>query len=167
MLADIGSIMEAVRPWLSTGSLVGLAGLAVKLWLDNKKLTIDSESGIRDHYAQEVASLRAQVLAVQTAADARVANAEKRYEEAIASADARHHVCEQECDRLRDRMSDMQTEIDALNRRIGALNAASLRLFEPKTTLPDALRDQMKSFEQEGMTGREDDGDHAGNKEPV
>lgn len=151
----MGEVLEAARPWISTTALVGLFGLVVKLWLENRKITLSAESKLRDHYATEVASLRAQVLAVQTAADLRASSAEKRYEEAIAAADNRHHLCEEECERLRGRMSDMQNEIDGLNRRIGQLNATSVRLFEPKSTLPEDLKAQMRSFEQDGVEKEE------------
>lgn len=154
----VGELLEAVRPWLSTTAIVGLFGLAVKLWIENRKIGLSAETKLRDHYALEVASLRAQVLAIQVASDARAASAEKRYEDAIAAADGRHHLCEEECERLRGRMSDMQLEIDGLNRRIGQLNATSVRLFEPKSTLPDDLKEQMRSFEQGSVKGEGNDG---------
>jgi ABC-type transport system involved in cytochrome bd biosynthesis fused ATPase/permease subunit len=152
---SLGDALEAARPWVSTTALVGMFGLVVKLWLENRKIGLSAETKLRDHYATEVASLRQQVLAIQAASDMRASNAEKRYEEAIAAADGRHHICEEECERLRGRMGEMQLEIDALNRRIGQLNATSIRLFEPKSTLPEDLREQMRSFEQGSIEGEE------------
>lgn len=157
-LGRMGDVIEAVRPWISTTAIVGLFGLAVKLWLENRKIGLSAETKLRDHYALEVASLRAQVLAIQSTSDVRAANAEKRYEEAVAAADGRHHLCEEECERLRGLMSEMQLEIDGLNRRIGQLNAASVRLFEPKSTLPEELREQMRSFEQGEVEGQANGG---------
>lgn len=157
-LRQMGGAIELVLPWLSTISIVGLFGLAVKFLLGTKTIDLSSETKLRDHYAAEVASLRAQVLAIQKTSDERAANAEKRYEEAVAAADRRHHICEEECVGLRSRISEMQLEIDALNRRIGHLNASAVRLFEPKATLPEDLKEQMRSFEQGEVEG----GDHGG-----
>lgn len=140
---DWGALLEAARPWVSTGALVTLAGIVVKLWLDNKKLNIDSEGGIRDHYAKEVAGLRAQVLAVQDQADLRASRAETRYNEAIKSADERHAHCEEECERLREM-------VRGLERQIATIHKSSLRLFEPKFSLPDDVKEDMerRSLEQ-------------------
>lgn len=130
-------MLEAARPWVSTGALVTLAGIVVKLWLDNKKLNIDSEGGIRDHYAKEVAGLRAQILAVQDQADLRASRAEQRYNEAIKAADERHGHCEAECERLREM-------VRGLERQIATIHKSSLRLFEPKFTLPDDVKEDME-----------------------
>ena len=126
------------------GTFILLVSTIVGLWLRNKRLNIDSEGGIRDHYAKEVAALRAQVTAVQTAADLQLANAEKRYEEAIKAGDRRHSLCEEECGRLRDKVS-------LFERRYEALHAASLRLFAPRESLPQEVKDWLKSFEQSGI----------------
>lgn len=136
-----GDLAEAVRPWVSTGALVGLFGLVVKLWLDNKKLNLDSEGGIRDHYAKEVAGLRAQVLAVQDSADLRAQRAETRYNEAMEAADTRHKHCEEECERLREM-------VRGLERQIAAIHKSSIRLFEPKSSLDPETKEQMRSLEQ-------------------
>jgi hypothetical protein len=121
--------------------MVGLFGLAVKLWIDNKKLTIDSETGIRDHYAKELAALRAQRLADNVASDARIAAAELRYTEAVDAADKRHHLCEEECDRLRERVAGME-------RKFQQLHETTLRLFQPREDLPEAMKVHIRSLEQ-------------------
>lgn len=132
-------IAEAVRPWVSSGALVGLLGLATTFWLKNRKLSIGEHSSLRDHYAAELAGLRAQVLAVQTAADVRIANAEHRYTEAIEAADARHASCEQECARLREM-------IQGFERRLAQAHRASVKLFEPNASLPEDIRAQLRDY---------------------
>lgn len=147
-MADLGGIIEQVRPWVSTGALVGLLGLCVKLYLDNRritlnrdKITLDGEDGIRDHYANEVASLRRQIIDTQKLSDERMANAEKRYAEAISAADSRHRNCEQECDRLRVKVVGLERQIEQIHR-------ASLKLFALRDDLPEATKEHLRSLEQ-------------------
>lgn len=151
-LDEIGHLAEGVRPWLSTGALVALLGICAKLYTDNRKIVVDSEGGIRDHYAKELASLRAQILESQRLADARLADsekiadarlatAEKRYTEATENADRRHKSCEEECDRLR-------AKVYGLERTIAQLHKTSVKMFEPRADLPEETKQQMRSMEQ-------------------
>ncbi|TXH85406.1 MAG: hypothetical protein E6Q77_00550 [Rhizobium sp.] len=147
-LPEAGTFVEAARPWVSTTALVGLFGLCVKLYIDNKrivtdreKIILDGEDGIRDHYATEVASLRRQIIETQKLSDERMANAEKRYAEAISAADSRHRNCEQECDRLREKVLGLERQIEQIHR-------ASLKLFALRDDLPAATKEHLRSLEQ-------------------
>lgn len=144
----IGGFFEDLRPWVSTGALVGLLGLCVKLYLDNRRITLDrgkiqldGEDGIRDHYATEVASLRRQIIDTQKLSDERMANAEKRYAEAITAADSRHRSCEQECDRLREKVLGLERQVEQIHR-------ASLKLFTLRDDLPEETKQHLRSLEQ-------------------
>lgn len=128
----------AIPMWGTFGLLLGVI---LRFWLVNRKLDIESGGGIRDHYAKEVASLREQVIAMQAASDLRAGNAEARYNEAIEAADKRHAHCEQECQRLRE-------VIMGLERQIMQIHKTSIKLFEPKSTLPEDVKEQMRSMEQ-------------------
>lgn len=149
---DLGTIAEAVRPWVSTGALVGLLGLCVKLYLDNRRITLDreritldGEDGIRDHYATEVASLRKQLIDTQKLSDDRMTNAEKRYAEAVTAADSRHRSCEEECDRLR-------RKVLGLERQIAQIHQASIKLFALREDLPEEMKTHLRSLEQAAVT---------------
>lgn len=148
-LSGFGNVLEAMRPWVSMGTLVGMFGLCAKLFLDNHRITLDrnkieleGEDGIRDHYATEVASLRRQILDTQKLSDERMANAEKRYAEAISAADSRHRNCEQECDRLREKVLGLERQIEQIHR-------ASLKLFALRDDLPAETKEHLRSLEQE------------------
>lgn len=141
LFGELGDLAEGVRPWLSTAALLGLLTLCAKLYLTNKKMEIDTEGGIRDHYAKELASLRNQILEATKLGDARLANAEKRYAEAIEAADHRHRSCEQECDRLREKVLGLERQIEQIHR-------ASLKLFALREDLPEAMKDTLRSMEQ-------------------
>lgn len=141
ILHSLGSAAESVRPWLSTSALVALFALCVKLYLDNKKMEVDTEGGIRDHYAKELSSLRAQILETQKLADNRLANAEKRYTEAVEAAVRRHRSCEEECDRLREKVMGLERQIEQIHR-------ASIKLFELRHDLPLETKETLRSLEQ-------------------
>lgn len=141
ILGELSRAAEGVRPWLSTGALLGLLALCGRLYLTNKKMEVDTEGGIRDHYAKELASLRAQILETQKLADARLANAEKRYNEAMQNADTRHRGCEQECDRLREKVQGLERQIEQIHR-------ASLKLFALRDDLSEETRETLRSLEQ-------------------
>lgn len=130
--------------WITAGGMCGLLGIVVKAWMDGKKLWVDSEKGIRDHYAKEVGSLRVQLIAVQESAAKMLAAAAARYEEAITAADARHERCEDDCARLRIRVSELSNEVEGLRLGLSASNKAATRLFEPKATLPEEVKDQLR-----------------------
>lgn len=140
-LGEAGKFAEGVRPWISTGALVALAGLCVNFYLKNKKMEVDTEGGIRDHYAKEVASLRKQLIDVQALSDQRIASAEKRYSEAVRAADDRHRSCEQECDRLRQKVTGLERQIEQIHR-------ASLKLFALREDLPEETKETLRSLEQ-------------------
>lgn len=135
---------EVARPWLTSTAIVGLFALVVNFWVKNRQLSLDAESGIRDHYAKELAALREQILKIQEASDARVANAEARYTEAVQAADRRHHDCEAECDRLRERVA-------AIERKYVQLHRTTLRLFQPRGDLPPEVLEHIRSLEQMGL----------------
>lgn len=138
---------EDARPWLSTSALVALLGLCVKLYLDNKKMELDTEGGIRDHYAKEVASLRRQLVDVTTLSDQRIANAQKLYDEAMDAAKARHDRCEAQCDRLREKVVGLERLIEQISR-------TSMKMFEPRSDLPEEQKERMRSMEQEAKPKR-------------
>jgi hypothetical protein len=138
---DFGSLAEAVRPWVSTVSLVGLLGLCVKLFLDNRRMTLDTDGGIRDHYAREVASLRKQLIDVTLLSDTRLASAQKLYDEAMEAAKRRHDDCERTCDTLRQK-------VVGLERMIEQLSQTSMKMFEPRADLPEEQKAKMRSMEQ-------------------
>lgn len=144
---SLGSIADAIRPWLSTGALVGLFGLCAKLFLDNRKMSLDTDGGIRDHYAKEVSSLRKQLIDVTTLSDQRIASAQKLYDEAMAASKRREDDCERRCDELRER-------VVGLERLIGQIGKTSMKMFEPRADLPEETKEKMRAMEQEAPPRR-------------
>lgn len=146
-LAEASNFFEDVRPWVSTGALVALFGLCVKLYLDNKRMRLDTDSGLRDHYAQEVASLRKQLIDVTKLSDQRIASAQKLYDEAMAASKRREDDCERRCDELRER-------VVGLERLVQQLGRTSMKMFEPRADLPEEQKAIMRAVEQDAAPRR-------------
>lgn len=147
LLEEALNAVDLARPWLSTGALVGLFALCVKLFLDNRKMTLDSDGGIRDHYAKEVASLRKQLIDVTELSDKRIANAQKLYDEAMAASKRREDDCERRCDELRERVVGLERMVEQIGR-------TSLKMFEPRADLPEDQKAKMRSVEQSPVERR-------------
>lgn len=49
-MSDVGEAMEAARPWLSTGGILGLLGLALRQWVVIKRLRITERGEDREGY---------------------------------------------------------------------------------------------------------------------
>lgn len=143
--------LASLGPWVTGGGLVAATGVAAKLWVDLKRLEMESrnnayaavqtaENSIRDHYAQEVASLRGQLLAMAQTNASSLALAEQRYREAIAAADERHSRCEQECEALREQVRGMEREIGEMAHRLVSLdNRPVVRVLEAPHENPRML----------------------------
>lgn len=141
LLERASSFAEGVRPWLTSGAIVALLGLVVKLYLDNKKMSLDTDGGIRDHYAKEVASLRRQLIDVTELSDKRIANAQKLYDEAMSASKRREDNCERRCDELRERVVGLERMVEQIGR-------TSMKMFEPRADLSEEQKAKMRSMEQ-------------------
>ena len=146
---EIPEVLGTVPGWITAGSTVTAAGIALKAWLARVKLSQENEDGIRDHYAKELAALRGQILLLQQSSDLRAAAADKRYDDAIKAADLRHNQCQEEVERQRHKLTDMQEEIDALHRRISAQGHGVVALFEPAHDIPQDMQDHIRSLRQD------------------
>lgn len=55
------SIIETIRAWLSTGALLGLLGLAARLWVQNRRLTMTAKIEDRQGYGKLIETLTNEV----------------------------------------------------------------------------------------------------------
>ena len=76
-MSDIGAALEEVRPWLSTGGILGLLGLCSRLWIVNRKLRITEKGDDREGYG---ALINKQNEVIERL-DARVAELEAKIED--------------------------------------------------------------------------------------
>lgn len=55
------SILELVRPWVSTAALLGLCEFARRLWVQNRQLKLAENKDDREGYGSLIATLQGQV----------------------------------------------------------------------------------------------------------
>lgn len=110
----------------------GGLGIILKYRLGTRKLDLDSEEAIRDHYAKEVAALRQQMLVL-----------EQHYRNMLDASDRRHEDCQIDRDRLRDRVRELEKHVEGLERQISQYSADRLivleRLAPPSESAPHSL----------------------------
>lgn len=105
------SVIPAVPEQLVAGGVLGslgvLLGLLVKLQLGGKKLEVADTADLRDHYAEELTSLRRQIIDMGEHHLGREREIDDRWRRLLAESEERHAEC------VRQR--------DALSARVGAI----------------------------------------------
>jgi chromosome segregation ATPase len=126
-LGDVGPFLEMVRPWVAPSALLGILGLLLANQVANRRvknqeqLTANAdEVNIRDHYAKEVAQLRAAL--ANRAANHRDELA--HYRKLAKEAEERHEECQRQRDEMREKMNALRDLVAGLQRTIIA-NAAT------------------------------------------
>lgn len=62
----LGTVLEDVRPWISTVSLMGLLEFARRLWVQNRKLKLVENKDDRDGYGVLIAALEQSIKTMET-----------------------------------------------------------------------------------------------------
>lgn len=144
--ANLPDTLGTVPAWITSGGVMGLFGLGIYWHLGSRKVSIEGratdnidKADIRDHYANEVASLRAQVIAQGERHAATIAEAEGRHKAAIAeiegrykkllseaeehyrnalqAAEDRHEDCMRDREALRAEVQTLKDEIEGFRRQ--------------------------------------------------
>ncbi len=64
-MADLGTILTEIRPWVSTGANLGLLAFASRLWLANRKLRLVENKADMDGYGILIKALQEDVALVR------------------------------------------------------------------------------------------------------
>lgn len=120
-----GNVLETARPWLAPGFLLGIFGLLLRqqvqnrrIGVDEKRVRLDDDKDIRDHYADEVRQLRDQVVKQGERHRAVLREVDKDYKASLTAAESRHDECVQQRDELRDQVRALKDLVDGLQRVI-------------------------------------------------
>lgn len=106
--------------WLRTGGMVGALGLAVKFYLDSRKMKIAEEVSDREGWGVLIRNLRDEV--------ARLAEAHKSCEEGMHALRAERE--QERADRERE-MAALRREIDGMRRELAQRDAAIIATMGP------------------------------------
>lgn len=155
----------------STGTLT----LALKFYMawtknrsDEKKIDLDGDAKIREHWAAELAALRDQISKSGEAHAQRAAAAEDRYRNGLKAADERHEAamkaadereaaCHAEVQGLREQVRELSDEIVGLRRQLGqaARSAIVIATHAPSDTIVEAAdraADALEKLDTKGTT---------------
>jgi hypothetical protein len=135
-----------VRPWIATIASVITSGVATGLYVawrkgrsDDRKTDVEAEKvasdtadGIRDHYAEELKSLRGQIIEQGRLNSERQNASDERYRKSMEAADAREAACQENVDKLRREVATLTEEVLGL-RRILAQSARSALVLAGST----------------------------------
>ncbi len=104
----------------------GTLAAAFAFLINWRKLSQSAEKVLRDHYASELARLTKKI----EDKDEHILRIERHLRDIIKQADDRYEECQNERDRDRARLAEMQREIDGLKRQVPALSADQLLIME-------------------------------------
>ncbi len=123
---------------LSWTTLVGIFSLLLRAQILNRraaneerKVEVDAEKGIRDHYADEVSQLRATVIRQGERHRDEMIAADKHWREAVQAAEERHEECQKSRDELRKAFllagDESRSQIEALRDLVAGLQRVILQ----------------------------------------
>jgi hypothetical protein len=61
---DLGSGLEAIRPWLGTGGILGCLGFAARMWVVNRRLAMEEKKDDRQGYGELIEAMQKQIAAL-------------------------------------------------------------------------------------------------------
>lgn len=143
----VPAILGTVSSWISAGGIMGILALLVWLQLGNRKIGVDErvamnadKADVRDHYAEEVTTLRARFdeaserhSSVVTELEARHTNSvleiegkyrrllhetEEHYQGLLRETEEAHEICKRDRDALREEIGQLRDEIRGLRDQI-------------------------------------------------
>lgn len=109
-------LLGTIPQWITAGGLVTLIAAVLKYKIGWRKLSNEDEADIRDHYAQEVAALRAEL----NQQEKNFRDAETHLRDLLRASDVRH----EECERAR---ADSRREVEGLHREIEGMRRQIIR----------------------------------------
>lgn len=108
-------LLGTVPQWITAGGIIGFLGLIVKWRLGERSLSNAEQADIRDHYADELASLRKQIIDMGEHHLGRERELDDRWRKLLTDSEDRHS----ECVRQREELAARVREIE--DRQIGTI----------------------------------------------
>lgn len=130
--------------WITASAVTAILGLIVRWQLGLRRLRVDAdqvanadEANIRDHYAQEVAALRQQLI-----------DRDERYRAQIERADQRHEECARARDELRQKLTQVQNRLTGTVRQFVTFQQKVGLAIPPDQRSPeiDAMMENLQPF---------------------
>lgn len=143
-VSGLGEAIETIRPWVTTGGVLGLLGLAVKLYLDNRKLRLQAEKRAQEYQLEVSADGRTNLQFIIDNLRRDTERADTRAEAAAVA----HAACEKELDLVRDEGRRTRDRLDGLARQFVAFTDSVASGIPPGNWSPEIthMMDQLKDL---------------------
>lgn len=133
--------MGTIPQWLTAGGVLGLFGWFARMQLGNRKLAIEAkqveiaaEGGLRDHFANEVQSLRNQIIKMSQHHLDREREIDDRWRTLLRESEERHDECVKQREELRREVEEIR------ERQIGTIRQFITFQREIVRLLPDNMK---------------------------
>jgi hypothetical protein len=111
-------LLGTIPSWITSAGILTMLGLLLRWQIQNRQIGAGDTANIRDHYAKEVASLRASLHSQANQFRQDLDAMDKRYRDIIAASEERHEECQADRDKLRQEVGILRDEINGLVRVI-------------------------------------------------
>lgn len=129
---DWGAALEAVRPWLTTGAIVGILGIIAKLYIDNRRLRLAETERSQEFQLEISADGRSNL---QFVIDNLVRDIASQREAAAAQA-AAHDRCQHELTALRGDYTEQGRKLDGVVRQFLQFQLSGASALPPGERTP-------------------------------
>lgn len=138
---DFGSALELLRPWVTTGAIVGILGIFVKLAVDNRKLRLAEKSRDQDFQLKVSGDGRTNL---QFVIDNLVRD--------ITRVSGLHEHCEEELGALRKAYRGQEEKLNGLSRQFISYQLEVGRAIPPehRTPMLESLLRQHEALDKNG-----------------
>lgn len=99
-MADVGTIIEEIRPWVGTGGVMGLCAFATRLWITNRKLKIDENKDDRDGYGVLIATMQEAIKTMEARHSDEMRVLREDHAHALERIELEHRKCEERLSRI-------------------------------------------------------------------
>lgn len=153
-------ILGTIPGWITSAGVLSLLGLYFRFYTQNRKLSLDGDAKLRDHYAQEVerlrefsakeiAALREQLAKQATQFREDLQNLENRYRRMLDEAEERHDSCIADRDGLRKRVAELEDDWRGLLRVVTQASIDKVLMIPGLSDdMPGDMRDMAERVEQ-------------------
>lgn len=111
------AVLGSIPQWITAGGMVGVGGMFLRFILGRKRLTNADTADLRDHYAEELTSLRKQIIDIGQHHLEREREIDDRWRRLLAESEDRHSECVRQREALGLKVQDMETRQSELHQR--------------------------------------------------
>lgn len=122
-IGEIGTGLDAVQPWLTTGGILGILAFATRVWIINRQLSMKEKTEDRQGYGELIKVMQEQLKSMQ---------------ESIGDLQRQLGECRAEHAASKQQVRDLTAQVEGLHRQL-VKHSAEVAVQLPAAS--DAVRD--------------------------